>query len=308
MLSFVVPTRNSCAFICSLVAEIDDLATNLVEEVELCIIDDASTDKTLQIVVDYLQKKRNLGIKVFLYQNFNRLGQQKNALVALRSSQGSTICLLEDDMHLDKHNLTLMLDRFNTIIVPDVVIGSQKKHGKMSITSYIFWNAIKVLSRGNIPRREILFRVFNRESLGNFLEYGNSNWSITENCNRLFSHKLYQELPKITYIKGTTRHSFWHRMCLATTIFLRFARLGTAPLMHQVVLMLFSSVGLAGSGYGIYSGYISWVSFSIFGFLYVISGLFVFYNIYELALDSSSSINRIPKPKLIFTSSTRLDV
>lgn len=300
MLSFVVPTRNSQVFICDLVDQINELAKHLVENIEICIVDDASSDGTIKKIRDYTIALTQLNVELSVYQNFTRLGQQRNSMVALSVSKGNTICLLEDDMILDKKTLDGMLNCLRADNSLDLVVGSQKKRGKINLTSYFFWKVLKILSRGGIPQREMLFRIFNRDSLSNFLENGNQNLTITENCNHLYFRKTYLELTRIEYVRGTSRHSFWHRFKLATEIYLRFASLQTPIFMSQVFVMLISFIVLLTGKTTQTLSHLSWVWYWSSGVAFLLSGSLVFYNLHEATINSRVDFKKIPKPKLIF--------
>jgi glycosyltransferase involved in cell wall biosynthesis len=307
MLSFVVPTRNSQAFICNLVGQINELGEHLLEEIEICLVDDASSDGTIKRIKDYVSGLTKLNVELYVYQNFIRLGQQRNSMVALRASNGSTICLIEDDMVLNKRTLDSMLNCLRSDNTLDLVVGTQEKGERINLTSYLFWRVLKILSRGGIPKRELLFRIFNRESLTNFLESGNQNLTITENCNRLYYQKTYLELTRIEYVKGTSRHSFWHRFKLATEIYLRFAKLQTTVFMSQVFLMLIASIVLltANTTQELYDLNLAWYLFT--GLIFLLSGSLVLYNLFETT-NSRGNLIDIPKPKLVFKRSMHQDV
>ena len=300
MLSFAVPTRNSQVFICDLVSQLNEIAENLHEEIEICIVDDASTDGTINKIRNHANGLAKLNVELSVYQNFIRLGQQRNSIVALRSCTGSTICLLEDDMVLNLETLDSMLNCLRVDSSLDLVVGSQKKKGRTNLTSYLFWKVLKVLSRGGIPRREMLFRIFNRESLNNFLENGNQNLTVTENCNHLYFRKTYLELTRIEYVRGTSRHTFWHRLKLATEIYLRFAKLQTPIFMSQVFLMLVTFIALLTAKTSQELGEQSSAWYWLSGLVFVLSGSLVFYNLYEATMNSRANLKNIPKPKLIF--------
>jgi len=297
MISLAIPTRNSERFIGALIKQIDDLAGEIEETIEVIIVDDASNDSTLKNIYETLKFVNSRNLIFSLFQNFSRLGQQKNSLLSLVKTNGEKIFLVEDDIQFDRSILYFFLNATDSSTKIDLVIGTQKKSGKGEISSWVFWKIIKALTRGQIPEREMLLRMFTRESLNSLIENGQANWTVTENCNRLFVRKKYIQLESVKYLKGTTRHSLVNRLTLSIEIFLRFLRLGLVGITLLVALMSASFVALI---YFLTSSpdTVSYWPLTVFSSLaFCISGFIFVLSTYQILVDSVEPIKSLPSPK-----------
>ncbi|GIW65681.1 MAG: hypothetical protein KatS3mg094_200 [Candidatus Parcubacteria bacterium] len=86
MISCLIPAYNEEKYIKNTIESLKN--TNLIDEI--IVIDDASTDKTFEII------KKIKGIKII--KNYKNLGKTKCILRGLKSSSGNTILLVDADL------------------------------------------------------------------------------------------------------------------------------------------------------------------------------------------------------------------
>ncbi len=94
-ISVVLATYNGEKFI---LKQLDSILNQTRLPDEIIIVDDCSTDKTFQIINDFINQKRNdYSVSFKLYQNEQNLGFAKNFKNALSFASGSIIVLSDQD-------------------------------------------------------------------------------------------------------------------------------------------------------------------------------------------------------------------
>src|SRR5699024_6015694 len=89
--SVIVPVYNSELYLKDC---LDSLVNQTLKDLEIIIVDDASTDKSLKIIMEYKNKYPNI-IKVF--QNEQNKGQGASRNVGLSLATGEYIGFLDSD-------------------------------------------------------------------------------------------------------------------------------------------------------------------------------------------------------------------
>jgi glycosyltransferase involved in cell wall biosynthesis len=299
LISLAIPTRNSHLFIDSLIAKINYLAVRRSENFEVIFLDDASSDNTINAILLSLNRTLPPNVSYYIFQNYVKMGQQKNSLIALSHASGDKIFLVEDDMNIESDTLEIFLHAEESNQLSDLLIGTQSKPGHSRLSSWLFWRVLNIISRGEIPRREMILRMFTRESLNFLMENGQANWTVTENCHRLFSRKTYIELDSVTYLKGTSRHSLLNRMFLAAEIFLRYVRIQAFGFMLMSFVASSSLVATLLILGEIIKDVDSWFALSLTSLIFCTSSSFVIYSLYQILIDSALPCKSLPRPKKI---------
>jgi glycosyltransferase involved in cell wall biosynthesis len=150
MISVCMTTYNGQNF---LIEQINSILAQLSFEDELIICDDCSTDKTLDILATFIDKR------IFVYKNTKQLGHVKNFEKCISLSKGDIIFLSDQDdiwhkdkisicnqLFMDNHNLLLLHHGIRTIDVNGKDIkrnffvhsGTQSKLGLFTILKYTF--------------------------------------------------------------------------------------------------------------------------------------------------------------------------
>jgi glycosyltransferase involved in cell wall biosynthesis len=299
MISIAIPTRNSSSFIRETLAEVETFAKSLDQNLEIVLLDDASSDDTLQKLIQFAMSCNSHQLSVRIFQNFMSLGQQRNSLVALKQTQGGIIFLMEDDMRNIEGVLCAFLNhRRNERI--DVLIGLSKKKSQRRLSSALFWMILKVFTNNRIPKREVLLRRFTREALDSLLASVRPDWTVTENCTLLLQNRSYIENLEFFYVESASRHSFWNRLQLAVGILLRFVQ----PKPLSVFLLSFLS-GITGlsvmllSSYGMTNSDMLLVT--VVGIVSVVSVSLLALSIYGILMSIHDQNIGLPTPRLVFS-------
>jgi len=102
-LSFAIPTRNRAAF---LGKALDRIIAQATDEVEIVIVDGASTDNTEQVVQDY--KKQFARIRYF--RRDKCIGVDRDIVAVVELAEGEYCWLLSDDDYLEDGAVAFVLD------------------------------------------------------------------------------------------------------------------------------------------------------------------------------------------------------
>lgn len=97
LLSICIPTYNRCTFLNESLKRIEYQFKSLINEVELIVSDNCSTDNTAIIVQDYINKK--LPIKYI--KNIENIGPDRNIAQCFRIAKGKYVWVLGDDDFLE---------------------------------------------------------------------------------------------------------------------------------------------------------------------------------------------------------------
>lgn len=297
LISLAIPTRNSQLFIDSLITKIKKIVVGRTENFEVILVDDASSDDTINTIVRRVSGFNSPNVSFRVLQNYVKMGQQKNSLIALRHANGDKIFLVEDDMNIEANVIDIFLNAENSIHRTDLLIGTKKKSEHSRLSSWFFWLVLNIISRGEIPRREMLLRMFTKNSLELLLENGQANWTVTENCHRLFSRKTYIELDLVTYLKQSSRHSFLNRLSLAAAICLRYVRLKALGVMTMSFVTLSSLLVILFLLSGIIKDVENGIAFTLASLIFCASGSLVSVNLHQMLIDTALPCKSLPKPK-----------
>ena len=90
LVSIITPAYNSCKYIS---ATIDSVLAQTCTNWELIIVDDCSTDNTVQIINEYIKKDK----RIILIKNETNCGQSKSRNLALNQVKGRFIAFLDSD-------------------------------------------------------------------------------------------------------------------------------------------------------------------------------------------------------------------
>jgi glycosyltransferase involved in cell wall biosynthesis len=105
-LSIAIPTYNGSAYIQEALDSIISQLDEINEEIEIVISDNASTDRTSEIIKEYQKKKPY--VKYFL--NTENLGPDKNFDLAIRRSIGKHVWIFSDDDKFKPGSIKKVLD------------------------------------------------------------------------------------------------------------------------------------------------------------------------------------------------------
>ncbi len=116
--SVVIPLKNEEDNILDLVEELEPIMHSLKKNWELICIDDGSTDRTLDILIDLLSKKSYLRILTFK-KNY---GQSSAFDAGFKAAKGEYVITLDGDRQNDPADIPKLLDLINHC---DIVCGAR---------------------------------------------------------------------------------------------------------------------------------------------------------------------------------------
>ena len=129
--SIIIPTYNGKKFIKE---TIDSCLSQSYKDIEIIVIDDCSSDGTLDILSEY-------GDKINLILNKTNQGISKNVNKGVEKSAGTYFMLLGHDDVLAPHHLAIMVSEFNPNIVSvycnSMMINEDSKELKMLLNDKV---------------------------------------------------------------------------------------------------------------------------------------------------------------------------
>lgn len=102
MISIAIATYNGANF---LKEQIDSILKQTIQDIEIVVCDDCSTDNTLDLLQEYASKD----LRFHIYQNDKNLGFKKNFEKAISLCNGDYIALSDQDDIWGKNHLELLL-------------------------------------------------------------------------------------------------------------------------------------------------------------------------------------------------------
>ena len=122
-ISIILPTFNRSDTINN---AIDSILNQTFSNLEIIIVDDASTDNTYQVVATY-QKKDS---RIIYIQNKENFGCAKSRNIGLKHAQAETVAFMDDDdQYTDKEILTCLYSKMKSeccdLVIANYEIGDE---------------------------------------------------------------------------------------------------------------------------------------------------------------------------------------
>src|ERR1700689_2986441 len=162
-LSLVIPMYNEGLVVPFLTSGLEQFMTEVRGEAEVVLVNDGSTDSTLQQIVEWAQ--RNQRIKVInLSRNF---GHQIASTAALDYATGDAVVLLDADLQDPLNVIHQMIERYRGGF--DVVYGQREaRRGETFFkrsTAWLFYRFMKTFVHKDLPVDAGDFRLLSRQCL-----------------------------------------------------------------------------------------------------------------------------------------------
>ena len=136
-LSIVIPCYNSEKYLNSCLKSVCDQIQN--EKIEVLIVDDASKDKTSQIINSYKKKVKFIEI----FKNKKNSGVSVSRNLALRKAKGKYILFLDSDDEIIKDSISQLLNYINKNYVDVVILRNKNIDHKNFIDKNQIYNLKK---------------------------------------------------------------------------------------------------------------------------------------------------------------------
>lgn len=170
MITIVVPVYNETKTIRKSLNEIIKFVKRYNKKVEILIINDGSTDSTLNIVSNYIKKYENMKI----ISHLKNMGVGAALRTGLKNSKGDLIVTIDSDMTYSLNNIPEMI-KFIKREKADIVIGTpylrKEDHKEIPFIRYFFSRCgnlfDQIVFRLPFTTPTCFFRVWRKKSIKN---------------------------------------------------------------------------------------------------------------------------------------------
>ena len=166
VLSVVLPCHNEQENLLPLIQAIRDSLGSLKMTFEIVVTDDASTDRSWEVLKQMAATNPGLRLQRFATNS----GQSAALWAGIRAARGSIIATLDSDLQNDPRDLPLLiasLDKFDCVCGSRVAARGQGDNFMRIVSSRIANSVRNRLSGENISDAGCCFRVFKRECVAN---------------------------------------------------------------------------------------------------------------------------------------------
>lgn len=152
-ISVVVPTRNSELFIREQIQSLRSVLVDAGVEVrEIVIVDDASEDQTNRCVAQLASDST----PITLIRHQKQQGLQHSVSTGLRAAKCTYVLICEDDFQYSSAAIRSLVEPVFSGEA-DAAVACQRAT-KRTVTSFLFWKFLKVVTSGRVPGRELMLR------------------------------------------------------------------------------------------------------------------------------------------------------
>lgn len=186
LLSLVVPSHNEAESLPFLFEEISRVTRDMIQDhpdlsVELIIVDDGSTDHTLEVLKRYDAQKARAGYLTFSLRwiSFSRnFGKEAALYAGLANAHGDYVATMDADLQDPPSLLPTMYDSLTTTDYDNVATYRTTRKGEPPIRSFfakLFYKLINRLSKTKIVDGARDFRMMKRTMVNAILRMGEFN-------------------------------------------------------------------------------------------------------------------------------------
>lgn len=252
LLSLVIPVFNEQEVIPALWQEVFQAITSITDDFEVLLVDDGSTDNSLQLLLGIQQSEKRAKV-ISLSRNF---GHQAAYTAGLTFAKGDFIAMMDGDLQDPPMHIKPMLEMLQNQNF-EVVYGSRTERNesyfKQQLTA-AFHRLFKRVSNINAPENVGNFCVMTRQALDTFLELKEKNRYLPglrffigfnqgkyayERPDRTIGHAKmsYSGLFKLAFDALFSFSNFPLKFCFYLGIFgvVIFFIAGTISLVHKII-------------------------------------------------------------------------
>lgn len=248
LLSFVIPCYNEEDVLPLLREDLARFLPTLGLKVEVILVDDGSSDKTLPYLLDWAAKDPAVKVLV-LARNF---GHQNASTAGLNAAQGAAVILLDADLQDPLDVVHEMIARYCEGY--DVVYGqrlSREGEGWFKLfTAWLFYRLMRTFIHSNLPPDTGDFRLISRRCLDavcSMHEIHRFLRGMVAWVGFLQISVKYHRKPRAA---GSTKYTLWKMLRFASNAILSFT-----PLPLRISLVGGLLIALGGLLYAAYTVY-----------------------------------------------------
>lgn len=248
LLSFVIPCYNEEDVLPLLRDDLARFLPTLGTKVEVILVDDGSSDKTLPFLLDWAAKDPAIKVLV-LARNF---GHQNASTAGLNAAQGDAVVLLDADMQDPLDVVSQMVAKYCEGY--DVVYGqrlSREGEGWFKLFSaWLFYRLMRTFIHSNLPPDTGDFRLISRRCLDavcSMHEMHRFLRGMVAWVGFLQVSVQYHRKPRAA---GSTKYTLWKMLRFASNAILSFT-----PLPLRISLVGGFLIAIGGLLYAAYTVY-----------------------------------------------------
>ena len=172
-LSVVTPIYNEEESLEELYSRLSSTIQGITKDFEIIFIDDGSTDKSLQKIIDFATHDQRIK-----YISFTRnFGHQNAVMAGLNESQGKAVVIIDGDLQDPPELITELFEKYQEGY--DVVFAQrQSRKGESlfkKVTAKVFYRLLKKLTSIEIPIDTGDFRIIDRKVILNLKKMPEKN-------------------------------------------------------------------------------------------------------------------------------------
>ena len=248
LLSFVIPCYNEEDVLPLLREDLARFLPTLGLKVEIILVDDGSSDKTLPYLLDWAAKDPAVKILV-LARNF---GHQNASTAGLNAAQGDAVVLLDADLQDPLDVVQEMVAKYCEGY--DVVYGqrlSREGEGWFKLfTAWLFYRLMRTFIHSNLPPDTGDFRLISRRCLDAVCSMHEVHRFLRGMVAWVGFLQVSVKYHRKSRAAGTTKYTLWKMLRFASNAILSFT-----PLPLRISLMGGSVIALGGLLYAAYTIY-----------------------------------------------------
>ena len=176
-LSIVTTTFNSGKYSKEFVNRINKIAENKKFTSEIIIVDDGSTDNSLELLRNLVKKNSNLKV-IELSRNF---GHHNALFCGLENSKGNIVYLIDGDLEEDPEDFYAFHNELITNNL-DMVFGRQltrRGNNLERLTGNLYYLFLEFVAGAKIPQNLVTSRVMTRKYLNSLLAFRESQFVLS---------------------------------------------------------------------------------------------------------------------------------
>lgn len=176
--SIIIPVFNVAEYVENCLLSVFNQSYNNIETI---IIDDCGTDKSMEIVNDFIINHKNMNIKIIKHEKNKGLSAARNT--GLKESSGDYIFFLDSDDSINNNSIELLVAKVLKYNFPDIVLG------RFNIINNSTSLCLDLKSKEFINNKNEIF-----------LDYITYKWDVTA-CNKLLKKEFLLQ-NNISFIEG----------------------------------------------------------------------------------------------------------
>jgi len=243
-LSLVIPLYNEGAVVSHLRAAIEAFALTLTCRVEVVLVNDGSTDRTLEYLAEWVAADPRVKV-LHLSRNF---GHQIATTAGLDHASGDAVVILDADLQDPLSVIHQMIDRYCEGY--DVVYGQRERRDGESaykrFTAWAFYRIMRVFAHDRLPVDVGDFRLISRECLDALSQMRETHRFLRGMVAWVGFPQIGVKYRRQPRVAGSTKYSFGKMLAFSWTAATSFS---TAPLRFSMIVGAF--VGLIGLEEGV---------------------------------------------------------